>query len=72
MFWSEIGSGFGEPGGTALPRILRSTPLPPGAVSGGVETNVWFINRVDNKREIGHRKEIGALALRLSESGNCI
>ena len=26
IFWSEIGSGFGEPGGTPLPRIPRSTP----------------------------------------------
>ena len=26
MFWSEIGSGFGEPGGTTLPRIQRRTP----------------------------------------------
>ena len=26
IFWSEIGSGFGEPGGTALPRIPRNTP----------------------------------------------
>ena len=26
IFWSEIGSGFGEPGGTPQPRILRSTP----------------------------------------------
>ena len=26
IFWSEIGSGFGEPGGTAPPRIPRSTP----------------------------------------------
>ena len=25
-FWSEIGSGFGEPGGTPPPRIPRSTP----------------------------------------------
>ena len=30
MFWSEIGSGFGEPGGTPLPKIPRSTPPPPG------------------------------------------
>ena len=30
IFWSEIGSGFGEPGGTPLPRIPRCTPLPPG------------------------------------------
>ena len=29
IFWSEIGSGFVEPGGTPLPRILI-TPLPPG------------------------------------------
>ena len=28
IFWSEIGSGFGEPGGTPPPRILRSTPRP--------------------------------------------
>ena len=28
-FWSEIWSGFGEPGGTPPPRIPRSSPLPP-------------------------------------------
>ena len=28
IFWSEIGSGFGEPGGTPPPRIPRSTPSP--------------------------------------------
>ena len=27
---SEIGSGFGEPGSTPLPKITRSTPHPPG------------------------------------------
>ena len=26
IFWSEIGSGYGEPGGTPPPRISRSTP----------------------------------------------
>ena len=26
IFWSEIGSGFGEPGGTPPTRIPRSTP----------------------------------------------
>ena len=26
IIWSEIGSGFGEPGGTPLPRFPRSTP----------------------------------------------
>ena len=30
IFWSEIGSGFGEPGGTPPPRIPRSTPRVPG------------------------------------------
>ena len=29
IFWSEIGSGFGEPGGKTPPRIPRITPLPP-------------------------------------------
>ena len=28
IFWSQIGSGFGEPGGRPPPRILRSTPSP--------------------------------------------
>ena len=27
IFWSEIGSGFGEPGGTPPPRVPRSIPL---------------------------------------------
>ena len=30
MFWSEIRSGFKEPGGTPPPRIPRSTPPPQG------------------------------------------
>ena len=29
IVWSEIGSGFGNPGGTPPPRIPRSTPPPP-------------------------------------------
>ena len=33
LFWSEIRSEFGEPGGTSPTRILRSTPsLPPGYI----------------------------------------
>ena len=28
-FWSEIGSAFGEPGGTPPPRIPKITPSPP-------------------------------------------
>ena len=34
IFWFEIGTGFGELGGTAPPRIHRSTP------SGGQEQGV--------------------------------
>ena len=26
IFWSEIGSGFGEPGGTPPPQVPRNTP----------------------------------------------
>ena len=29
IFWSQIGSGFGEPGGTPPPTIPRSNPPPP-------------------------------------------
>ena len=28
IFWSELGSGFGEPGGTTPPRIPKSTSNP--------------------------------------------
>ena len=40
IFWSEIGSGFGKPGGTPQPRIPRNTP--PGG-GGGAEP--YFIHR---------------------------
>jgi len=30
IFWSEIGSGFGDAGGTPPPKIPRSTPPPRG------------------------------------------
>ena len=37
IFWSEIGSGFGEPGGIPPPRIARSTPpSPPGGDSNRI------------------------------------
>ena len=36
IFWSEIGLGFGEPGGTPLPRISRSNPPPPSRAVGSV------------------------------------
>ena len=32
IFWSEIGSGFEEPGGTPPLRIPRSTPPSPGGI----------------------------------------
>ena len=35
IIWSEIGSGFGEPGGTPLPRFPRSTPRGKGGGGGG-------------------------------------
>ena len=41
IFWSEIGSGFGEPGGTPRPRILRSIPPPP--PGGGTVLNFLVI-----------------------------
>jgi len=31
IFWSEIGSGFGDAGGTPPPKIPRGTPPPPGS-----------------------------------------
>ena len=36
IFWSEIGSGFGEAGGTFPPRIPRSTLPPPGVGSSSI------------------------------------
>ena len=33
IFWTEIGSGFGDSGGTPLPRIPRSTPPPRGSAT---------------------------------------
>ena len=36
IFWSDIGTGLGEPGGTPSPRIPRSTPLPRGGQEQGV------------------------------------
>ena len=34
IIWSEIGSGFGEPGGIPPPRIPRSTQTPPPPLRG--------------------------------------
>ena len=50
MFWSEIGSGFGEPGGTPLPIIPRSTPPPDIEHCAFVNGNGnWYSNRVWRK-----------------------
>ena len=46
MFWSEIGSGFGELGGTPPPRIPRSTPPPPPG-GGGIELNMISLGSTD-------------------------
>ena len=37
IFWSEIGSGFRELGGTTPPRIPRSTPPPPATLGPSTE-----------------------------------
>ena len=37
IFWSKIGSAFGEPGGTPSPRIPEIPPLPPRAKAQGTE-----------------------------------
>ena len=53
IFWSEIGSGFGEPGGTPLPRIPRSAPPPPGSTyifkrdRYNFLTTIYLLSRVD-------------------------
>ena len=45
FFLSEIGSAFGEPGGTPPPRIPRSTP--PGNI-GGIDGIVIRLSRLSN------------------------
>ena len=47
IFWSEIGSGFGKPGGTPQPRIPRNTP-PPGG--GGAEPYFLLRSQEDKRR----------------------
>ena len=45
IFWSEIGSGSGKPGGTPQPRIPRNTP--PG---GGAEPYFLLRSQEDKRR----------------------
>ena len=47
IFWSEIGSGFGKPGGTPQPRIPRNTP--PGG-GGGAEPYFLLRSQEDKRR----------------------
>ena len=52
IIWSEIGSGFGEPGDTPLPRFPRSTPAreggggelhPASACKRDIHTPLWLL-----------------------------
>ena len=45
IFWSEIGSGFGKPGGTPQPRIPRNTPW-----GGGAEPYFLLHSQEDKRR----------------------
>ena len=47
IFWSEIGSGFGKPGGTPQPRIPRNTP--PG---GGMAEPYFLLRSQEDKRRL--------------------
>ena len=50
IFWSEIGSGFGELGGTPPPKITRSTPF---RVQGqGVNHVGWFISVIIHEDKV--------------------
>ena len=42
IFWSEIGSRFGEPGSTSPPRIPRSTPR---VTRVGKKISIFCLNR---------------------------
>ena len=44
IFWSEIGSGFGDAGGTPPPKIPRSTP--PGINPYGTRKNTTQIENI--------------------------
>ena len=47
IFWSEIGSGFGKPGGTPQPRIPRNTPPP-----GGEAEPYFLLRSQEDKRRL--------------------
>ena len=49
IFWSEIGSGFGKPGGTPQPRIPRNTPRGWG---GGWAEPYFLLRSQEDKRRL--------------------
>ena len=68
IFWSEIGSGFGEPGSSTLPpRILRSTLPPPPLPLTGTPLKVLETNNSNTiatkglKTQTGRRQPAGYL-----------
>ena len=60
IYWCEIGSGFEEPGGRALPRIPRSTPPAPARYYGN------FIDLIFNMK-ISVPKKINTVTLKQSK-----
>ena len=49
IFWSEIGSGFGEPSGTPPPIIPRRTPGYYSSILGGLSRKIIFSQKNKNK-----------------------
>ena len=47
IFWSEIGSGFGDAGGRRPPKISRSTPPPPPRGPGMVGKGMVYMRRME-------------------------
>ena len=64
-FWSEIGSGFGEPGGTPPPRIPKSTP--PG--NQNIKTCSNDVFRAGNRKKT---TQSGHLFMRYVHSNGCL
>ena len=55
IFWSNIGSGFGESGGTPSARIPRSTP-PPGLIYFPIFTTIMTNYVYLKTSAISHKK----------------
>ena len=63
IFWSEIGSGFGDAGGTPPPKIPRSTPHPPGLYRTIVKRVQSTLSKTDT---------VGTGSNRPSQRGVCL